>query len=99
MAEHRAGVRPGRVGDLGDGTTRGGGERGSDVDDERRLVRLPAVRDGREERGIGLDEHPVERRGRGRGADVVGVLERHDAAERERRAELQRTRAPRRGRR
>jgi hypothetical protein len=43
-----------------------------------------------EEWRVGLDEHPVERRARGRVADVVGVVERDDAAERQVRAEIER---------
>ncbi len=45
------------------------------LDDPRGTVRLAAVRHRREERRVGLDQHAVERRERGGGAHVVGVLE------------------------
>ena len=48
------------------------------------------MRDGREERTVGLDEDTVDRRHGGRGAEFVGGLERDDAAEREVRAEVER---------
>ena len=61
----------------------GRGERGADDRHEGGLVRLAAVRNRREVRAVGLDEDPVGGRERGRGAHVVGRLERHDAAERQ----------------
>src|SRR6266540_1573462 len=57
--------------------------------DEPGLVRTAPVRHGREVRRVGLDQEPLERRDRGGGADVVGVGERHDAAEGEVRAEIE----------
>ena len=75
------------------------GERGADERHVRGLVRLAPVRHRREVRAVGLDEHPVGGRERGRGAHVVGRLERHDAAERQVAVAVERERAPRRDRR
>ena len=56
------------------------------VGDERRLARLPAVRDRREERGIGLDQHPVGGQPFGGLLKFRGVLERDDPATARRRS-------------
>ena len=60
-----------------------GRERRADERHVRGLVRLAPMRHRREVRAVGLDEHPIGGRERGRGAHVVGRLERDDAAERQ----------------
>ena len=45
---------------------------------------------GREERGVGLDQHPIKWGNRGGGTNLLGARERDDAAERQKRAELER---------
>ena len=62
-------------------------------------LRLAAVRHRRQVRRIGLDQQPVERAQRGRRPDVVGRLERDDAAERQVGAEVEAPPRPRRRRR
>ena len=57
--------------------------------DERRLVRASAHWNGREERGVGLDEEPVVRDERGDLADVVRRAERDDAGERDVESEVE----------
>ena len=91
--EHDFGVRPSCGRDLADGAPGRGGERRAHVGDPCRFVLAAAVRNRREVRRVGFDEHAVDRREHRRGAHVLCVLERHDAAEREVRAERQR--APR----
>src|SRR5436305_844943 len=66
-----------------------GGDSLGDQPHVRRLVSPPAVRDGCEVRGVGLDEQAVERNGAHRVAQRVGVLEGHDAGHRDRKAEVQ----------
>ena len=51
------------------------------------VILLPAVRDGSQIRGIGLEEDAVLRVTQREGADVVGLLEREHAADAEVRAE------------
>src|SRR5438132_1341793 len=56
---------------------------------QRRLVALPAVRNRGEKRRVGLDEKTVRRRRANDVAERAGVLERHDAGERQREAECE----------
>ena len=60
------------------------------VGDEGRLAGLAAMRHGREERRVGFDQQPVERQPRRGLLQIPGVLERHDARDRDVEAQIQR---------
>jgi hypothetical protein len=54
-------------------------EIGLDVSDVRGLATLSAVRRGREIRAVGFDDDAIERDVLCDSANIIGVLERHDA--------------------
>ena len=66
------------------------GDEGRGVGDEGRLAGLAAVGHRREERRVGLDQQPVERDLLGGFLQVAGILERHDARQRDEEAEVER---------
>ncbi len=60
------------------------------LDDERRLARLAAMRNGREEGRVRLDEHGLERQARGGRPDVLGRAERDHPGEGHQVAQIER---------
>ena len=65
------------------------GDEARRVGDEGRLAFLTAVRDRRQERRIGLDQHLIRRQPFGRRLQVLRILERHDPRQRNVEAEIQ----------
>ena len=89
QAVHGLRVGPRRLGHRPRRGAQGGRDGCADEGHEGRPVGLAPVRDRGQVRAVGLDEEPVRRADRGRGAQVLGGLERDDAAEGEVGTEVQ----------